>query len=443
MFYFIEQYKKSFSRGVVSYLEGNTSFQPDQVRDIDNDGLTIDDMIQKAKEGNLSSAELVFIANRMEEEKDKIDTSTVHDLGELRTDIKNTLISQIATQFKDKNGEFEFERSGELQFDADYNPIDTTILNSVSDVRALKKLGIKTKDIYDALLKPDSVSSSEQSSPAPSETESVSSSEQSSPAPSETESVSPQTYEVKKGNTLYAIVREEYRLTDHAQIARMVNYVVDQQPAGKMATRLGKDTSPTEFRDGIKGDNLWVGDVLVMPATVPNNLSVIKKPQVNESVEYTQTNHQSDKKPKETDTVNDNQALEVDNGHEGIDTANENDTPKESVNYGEIIKKAENGWDNQVVDTFTGKDGKEIKIRLSLSEDIDNNLEDARVVIDAGFMNGFRDGVSTWKLSKTVLGKDGTISQELLEQETENIRQNYLIAQNTRDFKKDKKKKAE
>jgi hypothetical protein len=60
------------------------------------------------------------------------------------------------------------------------------------------------------------------------------------------------THKVKKWETLWNIVRKHYKLKNNTEIAKMVNYVVDNQEKSKMATRLWKDTNPKKFRDGIK-----------------------------------------------------------------------------------------------------------------------------------------------------------------------------------------------
>ncbi|MDC0506173.1 LysM peptidoglycan-binding domain-containing protein [Candidatus Gracilibacteria bacterium] len=80
---------------------------------------------------------------------------------------------------------------------------------------------------------------------------------------------------VESGDTLWKIVKDHYKLTDKKIIAQTVNAVVDAQDSGRMATRLGKDTLPVQFKDGIKGDRLYVGDVIKLPPT--NALTTIPK----------------------------------------------------------------------------------------------------------------------------------------------------------------------
>ncbi len=86
----------------------------------------------------------------------------------------------------------------------------------------------------------------------------------------------PKNYEVKKGETLWKIVKNHYKIKDNTKIAKMVNFVVDSQKDSKMAKRLWKDENPKNFRDGIKWDKLWVWDKIVLPK-IPKTIKNIKK----------------------------------------------------------------------------------------------------------------------------------------------------------------------
>lgn len=89
-------------------------------------------------------------------------------------------------------------------------------------------------------------------------------------------------HEVKKWETLWKIVKEYYSLTKNSEITKMVNMVVDSQESSTMAKRLWKDTKPENLKDGIKWDNLWVWDKIVLP---PKQAEKVQEPQKKSPIE--------------------------------------------------------------------------------------------------------------------------------------------------------------
>ena len=171
MLYFVEQYRKTFTLSIRNSLKAWPGWYDEDssknISDTDNDGILSDQFIDLADDNGIDTYELTQITQKMLEEKDAISSSSEHSFEELKNSVKNTIINQIAWQYIHQREKIFYNPDGTIQFDTstrdkikavfswnnslgNTNLLSKDILTTI-DVQNLNRLGIRPKDIYDAL----------------------------------------------------------------------------------------------------------------------------------------------------------------------------------------------------------------------------------------------------------------------------------------------------